>query len=367
MVQAGEPGLRHVVGAGPARALRAVARKGEPCFLAQRVQPVPGAVRPVGVRLAREQLGVVRERGARASSLASLAGGQARRAARHPFVGVDREPGESQRCVRSAPSSAGPARRAPRARYGPWTAPWTASGPRRSAQAAGTAPRRPGRGSPGGRADKEQRAEPPCARARPRPTTRSPAVMANWPSSLTRTACPAGASCVIPATTPPLSRARYDILRPDFSGRPRRVPRGRARCRSGRARRREHRGNSAFLTCVTGGRNDEHLVLDLSGRAATSAAEQREADVPAGELAAAVTRLGRSAAAPGHQAPGDGTPGHQASEPADAGDCLMQHPLSPVTRGWLATTWRGRLPAMAVNGKVSMRAVSCRRRFREIS
>ncbi len=72
VVEAGDPGRRHVVRAGPSRAFRPVPRQGEPCLLPQGVQLISGPVRPVGVRLVGQQF-VIRREGGREGIVSLLA------------------------------------------------------------------------------------------------------------------------------------------------------------------------------------------------------------------------------------------------------------------------------------------------------
>src|ERR1700691_2841717 len=103
----------------------------------------------------------------------------------------------------------------------------------------------------------------------------------------------ARAACVIPATTPSLSRS--PDISPVYLALASVFPPGSAvRRLTAGARRREHRGNSAFLACTREVRTMNITYLIYEAERPRSTAEQREADVRAGELAAAVARLGHS-------------------------------------------------------------------------
>ena len=68
MIEAGPPGREHVVAASPARTHRPVPGQGQARLLAQCLVPLPGANRPLGVRLFGQQHAVVGEGAARLSS-----------------------------------------------------------------------------------------------------------------------------------------------------------------------------------------------------------------------------------------------------------------------------------------------------------
>jgi hypothetical protein len=162
-------------------------------------------------------------------------------------------------------------------------------------------------------------------------------VMPKWPSSLTRTACPAGASCAIPATTPPLSRDGRTFSVRFFFGffRQPGIPAGRPG-RGGRAAAGTPREQCLPSVC-SGGRNDEHLVPDLSGRAATELGR-----AAGGGRAGRRAGGGRRPAWPLVAAPGHGESRREAGGSAPGqGNRPMRDP-APSVSGGSAATWRGR-------------------------
>jgi hypothetical protein len=343
MVEAGKPGGRHVVGAGPARALRPVPGQGEPCFLAQLVEPVPGAVRPVGVRLAGEQLGVVREGGGK-GVVPRLAGRQRESAVQRgcPVIGVNRDTG-CQPEVGEVGAEQGGARLAELRERG------AGHGQRLGQRAGGRARLQPREqllagqvtAHPVARADQEQRAKPPGTRARPRsgrPLTRRDGELAEQPDpDRLPGRCVLCDSCGHAF----IIAGRSDILRRFSRGRTRGIPAGRPG-RSGRAAAGTPREQGLPNVC-SGGRNDEHLVLDVSGRTATE-----RGGAARGGRAGRRTGGDRRPARPLAAAPGDGEPRREAGGSAPGRDDSLTRDPAPSVSGGSAATWRSRRSAFSI-------------------
>ena len=287
MLGAGHPGGQHRF--GPARPLGPVPGQGQPRLLAQRLQPLPRAQRPVGVRLVGEQLAVVGQ-GGREPGVPVLARVHRQRGAERLLVlgGVDldgrgcpdvgqvrlEEGGRGLAGLAGLAEPGEPGERGPghRQRLG------DRPGGRARVEIgkellAGEVP-----ADSAARAHQDKLAEPPGARPRPRACGAAPGDDGIGRSSLTRTA------------TPPLSR---------ISARASRV--------AGTANRREHRGNSAFLLFrqnLKKGASEMYTGYQIyQAERPKSAREQREIDLGNARLAAAASRFARRCW-PGLRVPG---------------------------------------------------------------